>query len=107
MPFEHLDSERTASSKHSYHYTTIVKFASGRTVEVPAGYTTFLPISVPSVSRAAEPFTTNLTLLEGPRCQSRSCYNDSASLQCIAHVQTTTFGAEVVLDGGYAIRQGE
>lgn len=92
-------NEREMSSKHAYHYTAVVEFASGRSIDVPAGHTTFYPVPPPVHSKA--PFMANYTFEKIPTCGSIREFDD-----CEANAQMTTFGAEVLIEGGTTVRLG-
>jgi len=92
----HFGSMHDAESQHRYFYIAVITFASGRTVKVPAGYTTFLP--TPADLPPATPFASNITF-ERDDCNQR--------IDCRSSRQFPIFGAQVTLEGGNVVRQGD
>lgn len=78
---------------HSYHYTAIVTFSSGRIVEVPAGYTTFVP--TPASLSPATTFVSSVPFRD------EDC--DREHNDCIFD---QLFAAEVTLESGNVVTQG-
>jgi hypothetical protein len=78
---------------HSYHYTAIVTFSSGRIVEVPAGYTTFVP--------APADLSPAMTFVSSVPFRDEDCHRQQND--CISHQH---FAAEVTLESGNVVTQG-
>ncbi|KAJ6527269.1 hypothetical protein DFH09DRAFT_1371470 [Mycena vulgaris] len=74
----HLESplSRHSFSDLGYRYTAVVTFTDGRIVDVPAGYTTFIPTV--HVSAEKTPFSWNTTFEEAPRCGDETPYQKKA-----------------------------
>lgn len=89
------------NSKHAYRYIADVKFSNGRSVEIPAGYTTFIPTITPT--KPVVPFVSNVTFGESSPCGSR--YNSLGN--CISDQNQTIFGAQVTLDNGNVYQPGK
>ncbi|KAF7361156.1 hypothetical protein MSAN_01147400 [Mycena sanguinolenta] len=106
--------QRTSSGLHQrhvysdlgYHYIAVVNFTDGRTVDLRAGYTTFLPtFRKPS----AAPFNWNGTFAEPENCekdlpQTRKMLDDME--RCLPADLRSVFVAEVTLEDGNAIHRG-
>ena len=82
-------------NKHSYRYTAIISFESGRTTKVPAGYTTFRPkhAALPPL----RPFAMNVTFTDA------KCLGEQFS----SSTNGTVFGGQIVLDSGNVVRIGQ
>ncbi|KAJ6490160.1 hypothetical protein DFH09DRAFT_1208862 [Mycena vulgaris] len=89
-----------------YHYTAIVNFTDGRTVDLPAGYTTFVPTSPAPPPKTA--FTWNATFTENkPGCEELpSEWLDNVK-KCLPEELRSLFTAEVTLEEGNIIQRGE
>lgn len=95
----HTGEEEIAGSKHSYHYTAVITFANGKTISVPAGYTTFFPTH--EALPPAKKIVTNVTFEELPKCRTWGQLDE-----CASNAESTTFGAQVTLEGGNVVRAG-
>lgn len=99
--------ERMTNSINTYQYTTIIKFASGREVELLPGHTTFHP--APPETSPQIPFTMNITFEESERdrCGEGICsYSQGNRTTCTSGMKDTLFGAMVTLEGGNVVRTG-
>lgn len=93
------DLEFVTDYRHSYHYTALITFSDGRTVEVPAGFTTFHPApTVPS----AQVISTNITF------SSTSCYDQNMWLGTCSSLipNETAFTAHIDFEHGNAVHAG-
>ncbi|KAJ6530010.1 hypothetical protein DFH09DRAFT_1370814 [Mycena vulgaris] len=91
--------ERHGRSKLGYHYTAVVTFIDGRTVEVDAGYTTFVPTSA---HPALTPMAWNMTF------STRNKHFAELELErCLPHEQRSTFTAEITLEDGNVVQRGQ
>ncbi|KAJ7484340.1 hypothetical protein FB451DRAFT_1232200 [Mycena latifolia] len=98
-------------SRHSfnnlgYRYIAVVTFTDGHAAEVPAGYTTFVPIV--HASAAQKPFTWNMTF------EQNQCWVDSPLEKkhaedlerCLPEAQRSSFVAEITLEEGNVVKRG-
>ncbi|KAJ7732975.1 hypothetical protein B0H16DRAFT_1580230 [Mycena metata] len=83
----------------SYEYTAIVTFTDGRTVDVPAGHTTFVPVD--HVDRTKMPFSWNATFKDP--CAQRQ---DRELDRCLPKDERSEFVAAVTLDEGNVVEKG-
>ncbi|KAJ7484339.1 hypothetical protein FB451DRAFT_1232194 [Mycena latifolia] len=101
-------------SRHSfndlgYHYIAVVTFTDGHTAEVPAGYTTFVPMVHASAAR--KPFTWNTTF-EQNQCgvDSNSSPQEKKRVEdlerCLPEAQRSSFFAEITLEEGNVVKRG-
>ncbi|KAJ6536596.1 hypothetical protein DFH09DRAFT_1178912 [Mycena vulgaris] len=89
-----------------YHYTAIVNFTDGRTVDLPAGYTTFVPTSPAPPPKTA--FTWNATFTENkPGCEELPSEWLDTVKKCLPDELRSLFTAEVILEEGNVIQRGE
>ncbi|KAJ7117687.1 hypothetical protein C8R44DRAFT_200209 [Mycena epipterygia] len=91
----------------SYRYVAVVTLADGRVVEVPAGYTNFVPVS--QVLPTHNPFTLNTTFADPSRCDggySRPSWYFHLD-RCLPAENRTRYVAEVTLEEGNVVRQGQ
>ncbi|KAJ6527270.1 hypothetical protein DFH09DRAFT_164356 [Mycena vulgaris] len=105
----HLESplSRHSFSDLGYRYTAVVTFTDGRIVDVPAGYTTFIPTV--HVSAEKTPFSWNTTFEEMPRCGDETPYQKRRTEdleKCLPKAQRSTFVAEITLDEGNIVQAG-
>ncbi|KAJ7226698.1 hypothetical protein GGX14DRAFT_417156 [Mycena pura] len=101
--------KRHAGSNLGYHYIAVVNFTDGRTVDLRAGHTTFVPIS-PKPLPAPIPFTWNATFSENEHCQQDLPQNQKASEvreRCLPENLRSVFVAEVTLEDGNTIQRGK
>ncbi|KAJ7229158.1 hypothetical protein GGX14DRAFT_416902 [Mycena pura] len=91
-----------------YHYTAVVKFTDGRSTDIPAGHTNFVPTySVPS---SETPFTWNATFESRERDNS-----DLPAIKkrladrerCLPEALRSVFIADVTLEEGNVLQRGE
>ncbi|KAJ7809051.1 hypothetical protein B0H14DRAFT_2867794 [Mycena olivaceomarginata] len=97
---------RHSCSSLGYHYTAVVTFTDGRTENVPAGHTAFIPSSQPHVQA---PFTRNstfeyLNLCEMDDLVSRK--HDKDLEKCLPEAQRSVFRAEINLAEGNVVEKG-
>jgi len=90
---------RKTGSTHAYRYTALVSFSGGRRVDIPVGYTTFLPTNaIPPIANA---FSQNISFEPIGDCK-RVRFDE-----CTSDIDKTVFGAQVTLEGGNVVRAGE
>jgi hypothetical protein len=89
----------TTGSTHAYRYTALVSFSGGHRVDIPAGYTTFLPTD--AIPPSASAFSQNITFEPIRDCK-RGRFDE-----CTSDMDKTVFGAQVTLEGGNVVRAGE
>ncbi|KAJ6527256.1 hypothetical protein DFH09DRAFT_1328222 [Mycena vulgaris] len=106
----HMFGGEDSMSRHSdtalsYHYVAVVTLDDGRVVEVPAGYTNFVPTS--QIPPSSTPVTLNATF------ETLTCNGDyplsvpSSNLErCLPEEYRSRFTVEVTLDAGNVVRQG-
>ncbi|KAJ6527274.1 hypothetical protein DFH09DRAFT_1187083 [Mycena vulgaris] len=107
--YRYLDGlvSRHSFSDLSYRYTAVVTFTDGRIVDVPAGYTTFIPTV--HTSAAKTPFSWNTTFGEAPRCGDETADQKKHAEdfeKCLPKAQRSTFVAEITLDEGNIVQAG-
>ncbi|KAJ6527268.1 hypothetical protein DFH09DRAFT_164284 [Mycena vulgaris] len=107
--YRHLDGlvSRHSFSDLSYRYIAVVTFTDGRTVDVPAGYTTFIPTV--HASAAKTPFSWNTTFGEAPRCGDETPDQKKRTEdleKCLPKAQRSTYVAEITLDEGNVVQAG-
>ncbi|KAJ7491907.1 hypothetical protein FB451DRAFT_1388358 [Mycena latifolia] len=106
--------DRGKMARHSetaltYRYVAVVTFDDGRVVEVPAGYTNFVP--------AAQVLSTNTPVTVNGTFGTITCNGDyplplSSKLdrnldRCLPEEKRSTFIAEVTFDGGNVVQRGQ
>ncbi|KAJ7477289.1 hypothetical protein B0H11DRAFT_2030589 [Mycena galericulata] len=100
--------QRHAYSQIGYHYIAVVSFTDGRTVNVPAGHTNFVPVSAPV---EIKPFTLNATFRDQDDCgdpeQPNAKKLRSDMERCLPEELRSAFYAEVTLDKGNVIQRGQ
>ncbi|KAJ6572262.1 hypothetical protein B0H19DRAFT_1256158 [Mycena capillaripes] len=100
---------RHSSSDLGYRYIAIVTFVDGRTEDVSAGHTTFIPTS--QVNSPQTPFTWNGTFVDArSKCRGNSphqkkYYKDFE--KCLPEAQRSSFVAEITLEEGNVIQRGK
>ncbi|KAJ7696432.1 hypothetical protein B0H17DRAFT_398290 [Mycena rosella] len=100
---------RHSFSDLGYRYIAVVTFSDGRSVDVPAGHTTFVPTVHASPEQA--PFTWNATFAEWSTSR---CGDDSPEEKkradelerCLPEAQRSAFVAEVTLESGNVVTKG-
>ncbi|KAJ7307000.1 hypothetical protein DFH08DRAFT_900975, partial [Mycena albidolilacea] len=101
---------RHSSSNLGYRYIAVVRFVDGRTEDMLAGHTTFVPSCQGAVQQA--PFARR-TAFETPDCRRRR--DDSPVLKkraedlerCLPESQRSAFIAEIHLEEGNVVHQGQ
>ncbi|KAF7360774.1 hypothetical protein MVEN_00809400 [Mycena venus] len=83
----------------SYEYTAIVTFTDGRTVDIPAGHTTFVPADHASPTKMPSSWTATF---KDP-CDE---FGDRELDRCLPKAQRSEFVAEVTLDEGNIVQKG-
>ncbi|KAJ7477253.1 hypothetical protein B0H11DRAFT_2281418 [Mycena galericulata] len=100
--------KRHAYSQMGYHYIAVVNFTDGRTVDVPAGHTNFVPVSAPVETK---PFTLNATFSEQDDCgdygEPNAKKRRSDMERCLPEELRSAFYAEVTLDQGNVLQRGK
>ncbi|KAJ7248675.1 hypothetical protein C8J57DRAFT_1475427 [Mycena rebaudengoi] len=96
---------RHGFSQLGYIYTAIVNFTDGRTIEVPAGHTNFVPTS-PAL-RPKIPFSWNVTFVEHePGCEQLPSRQLDDRRRCLPEEFRSVFTAEVTLEEGNVVQPG-
>ncbi|KAJ7137754.1 hypothetical protein C8R44DRAFT_336294 [Mycena epipterygia] len=84
----------------TYQYIAIVRYTDGRTVDVPAGYTTFIPEG--SVLPTTTPFSWNTTFVD----PCGGDFRDTELEKCLPSTQRSEFVAEITLEEGNVVQKG-
>ncbi|KAJ7322829.1 hypothetical protein DFH08DRAFT_888012 [Mycena albidolilacea] len=100
---------RHSSSDLGYRYIAVVTFVDGRTEDVSAGHTTFIPSS--QVNSPQTPFTWNGTFVDARyKCRGDSPqwkkYNEDFE-KCLPEAQRSSFVAEITLEEGNVVQRGK
>ncbi|KAJ7716145.1 hypothetical protein B0H16DRAFT_1898493 [Mycena metata] len=96
-----------AFSDLGYRYMALVKFVNGRTEDVLAGHTTFAPSS--ETRPHPVPFIANQTFAD-PGCEREypTARKRAERLEsCLPEAQRSTFVAEITLEDGNVVQQGQ
>ncbi|KAJ6544641.1 hypothetical protein DFH09DRAFT_1367820 [Mycena vulgaris] len=99
--------KRHAYSDLGYHYTTVVNFIDGRTVHLPAGYTTFRPTStrplVPTPSSWNKTFSMyyETCIADLPETKETLAQRE----KCLPESLRSAFIAEITLEEGYTAQR--
>lgn len=89
-----------------YIHSQIVNFTDGRTIEVPAGHTNFVPTSL--ALRPKTPFSWNVTFVEHePGCEQLPSRQLDDRRRCLPEEFRSVFTAEVTLEEGNVVQPGK